>query len=347
MSHTGYKDKKYHKNLRQQTVDKLKEKQAFGVSRNYLKKLGLADDKITSVATYKTYKKACFRFVDYVEKNHPECTTLKKARRYITEYLDMRTEQYQIEKISADTVKTDASALHKLYGIKPEDKDFYHAPTMHREDIKRSRNADTNINNPELAEFGKGTGLRTYKELKVLRGGDYATRDEIQAWKNELESKGNLNRKDHDKLAACKAALRFVDKTHFIIVRNGKGGKLRYAPIVGPHMNEIVRKIKETPAGQKVWGNVSLDTFKSMNEHANRAEYTATIYHEYARPIEEIPKDRINRGSGKAYSSEVYYARKDMKGRQFDKRALGMAAVALGHSFDRTHDVVSHYAYKF
>ena len=84
-----------------------------------------------------------------------------------------------------------------------------------------------------------------------------------------------------------------------------------------------------------------------MNEHANRAEYAAMIYHEYARPIDEIPKDRINHGSGKAYSSQVYYARKDMKGRCFDKCALGMVAVALGHSYDRVHDVVSHYAYKF
>ena len=122
---------------------------------------------------------------------------------------------------------------------------------------------------------------------------------------------------------------------------------MRYAPIVGPHMNEIVKKINETPVGKKVWGNVSLDTFKGMNEHANRAEYASTIYHEYARPIDEIPKDKVNRGSGRAYSSQIYYARKDMKGKQFDKMALGMVAVALGHSFDRTHDVVSHYAYKF
>ncbi|MBQ6065626.1 MAG: hypothetical protein IJK89_02285 [Clostridia bacterium] len=347
MSCTGYKDKKYHKNLRQQTVDVLTEKQAFGKSRNHLKKMGLAEDKITSVETYRTYKKACFRFTDYVEKNHPECTTLKKARRYITEYLDMRTKQYQDGKISADTVKTEASALHKLYTVKPEDKDFYHAPAMHREDIKRSRNADTDINNPELTEFGKGTGLRTFKELKVLNGGDYTTREKIQILANELKRKKNLTRGDHDQLAACKAALRFTDKTHFIVVKNGKGGKLRYAPIVGPHTDEIVKKVKETPVGQKVWGSASHTTFKYMNEHANRAEYAATIYHEYARPIDEIPKDKINRGSGKAYSSQVYYARKDMKGRCFDKCALGMVAVALGHSYDRVHDVVSHYAYKF
>ena len=347
MSCTGYKDKKYHKNLRQQTVDVLTEKQAFGKSRHHLKKMGLAEDKITSVLTYITYKKACLRFVGYVEKNHPDCTTLKKARRYVKEYLDMRTELFKNEKLSADTVKTDASALHKLYGIHPEDNDFYHAPAMHREDIKRSRTATTTINNPELTEFGKGTGLRTYKELEILRGGDYTTRDEIQAWKNELCGKKELTRKEHDQLAACKAALRFTDKTHFVIVRNGKGGKLRYAPIVGPHMDEIVKKIKETPVDQKIWGGVSLNTFKTMNEHANRAEYAATIYHEYARPIENIPKDKINQGSGKAYSSQVYYARNDMKGRQFDKMALGMVAVALGHSYDRTHDVVSHYAYKF
>ena len=343
----GYKDTKYHKNMHQQLVDVLKDKQAFGISRNYLKSNGLSEDKISSVATYEKYKKSGNAFVAYVEKQHPECKTLKKARRYVTEYLDMRTRQFLDGKISAATVKTDASALHKIYAIKPEDKDFYHAPAMKRTDIKRSRGNVTPTSNTALDEFGKGTGLRTYKELEVLKGGDYATRDEIHAWKNELERKTTLSRKEHDKLAACKAALRFADKTHFVIVRNGKGGKLRYVPIVGPHTDEIVKKIKGTPVGQKVWGNVSHTTFKYMNEHANRADYAAMIYNEYARPIDEIPNDRINRGSGKAYSSQVYYARKDMKGRCFDKCALGMVAVALGHSYDRTHDVVSHYAYKF
>ena len=38
----GYKDTKYHKNIHQQMVDVLKDKQAFGVSRNYLKATGLA-----------------------------------------------------------------------------------------------------------------------------------------------------------------------------------------------------------------------------------------------------------------------------------------------------------------
>ena len=343
----GYKNTKYHKNKHQQLIDVLKDKQAFGVSRKFLKANGLAEDKISSVATYEKYKKSGNAFVTYVEKTHPDCTTLKKARRYVTEYLDMRTGQFLEGKISASTVKTDASALHKIYSIKPEDKDFYHAPAMKRTAIKRSRGDVATTSNTALDEFGKGTGLRTYKEFEVLKGGDYATRNEIQAWKNELERKANLSRKDHDKLAACKAALRFPDKTHFIIVRNGKGGKLRYAPIVGPHTDEIVKKIKRTPVGKKVWDEVSHTTFKNMNEHANRAEYAATIYHEYARRIEDIPKDKINRGSGKAYSSEIYYARNDMKGKMFDKKALGMVAVALGHSYDRTHDVVSHYAYRF
>lgn len=347
MINFGYKDTRYHKNMHQQMVDVLKDKQAFGVSRNYLKANGLAEDKISSVSTYQKYKKSGSAFVAYVEKNHPECKTLKKARQYVTEYLDMRTGQFLEGKISASTVKTDASALHKLYSIKPEDKDFYHAPAMKRTEIKRSRGNVTPTSNTALDEFGKGTGLRTYKELEAIRGGDYAKRDDILQWKNELDKKTNLSRREHDQFAACKEALRFKDKTHFVIVRNGKGGKLRYAPIVGPHTDEIVKRMQETPIGQKVWANVPHSTFKEMNEHANRAEYAATIYHQYARPIEEIPKDRINRGSGKAYSSQVYYGRNDLKGYCYDKIALGMAAVALGHAFDRTYDVVTHYAYKF
>ena len=59
----GYKDTRYHKNMHQQMVDVLKDKQAFGVSRKYLKANGLADDKISSVSTYKKHKKSGSAFV--------------------------------------------------------------------------------------------------------------------------------------------------------------------------------------------------------------------------------------------------------------------------------------------
>ena len=275
------------------------------------------------------------------------CKTLKKARRYVTEYLDMRTAQYLDGRISAATIKTDASALHKLYEIKPEDNDFYHAPKMERTDIRRGRDKTPTIHNAPLMEFGRGTGLRTHKELEVLHGGDYASYDEIASLQEQLDAKKDLTADEHNQLAACNAALRFTDKQHFVVVRKGKGGKLRYAPIIGPYTDEIVRRIKETPEGHRVWAGISHSMFARMNEHQNRAEYSAWIYREYARPIEKIPKDKVNAGTGKAYASEVYHGRKDMKGTAFDKYALGMCAVALGHSFNRTYDVVSHYSYLF
>lgn len=41
--------------------------------------------------------------------------------------------------MSASTLHTEAKALGKLYGICPDDEDYYQPPQRRREDIKRSR----------------------------------------------------------------------------------------------------------------------------------------------------------------------------------------------------------------
>lgn len=55
-------------------------------------------------------------------------------------------------------------------------------------------------------------------------------------------------------------------------------------------------------------------------------------YKAHARPIEEIPYDRVNKGSGRKYQSEVYICRKDEAGRKLDKAAMLVCSKALGHN---------------
>lgn len=76
-----------------------------------------------------------------MKETHPECTSLKKAKVYVREWLEYRT-NYINEKgehLSAWTIQTEAKALAKLYGIEQGDSEYFEAPIRNRADNKRSR----------------------------------------------------------------------------------------------------------------------------------------------------------------------------------------------------------------
>ena len=52
----------------------------------------------------------------------------------------------------------------------------------------------------------------------------------------------------------------------------------------------------------------------------------------HARKISEIPFDRVNKGTGKRYQSDVYTCRKDEAGKKLDKAAMLICSKALGHN---------------
>ena len=66
--------------------------------------------------------------------------------------------------------------------------------------------------------------------------------------------------------------------------------------------------------------------------HAYRGDYATTIYKAHARAIEDIPFDRVNKGTGKRFQSEVYVCRKDEAGKRLDKAAMRICSKALGHN---------------
>ena len=109
----GRKNKSYSKDLHQQAYEKLTSMLALGESKREAVLNGTADDKIFSVNTYKTYWKHIKYFLKYVKEKYPECTTLKKAKRYVNEWLQVRVDQ----DLSAWTIQAEAKALGKLYGI--------------------------------------------------------------------------------------------------------------------------------------------------------------------------------------------------------------------------------------
>ncbi|MDY3224141.1 MAG: hypothetical protein SOX11_13525 [Lachnospiraceae bacterium] len=286
--------------------------------------------KIFSFNTYQTYWKHTKYFLKYIKETHPECTTLKSAKKYVNEWLQMRTDQG----LSAWTIQTEAKALSKLYGIQPDDEGYFKPPKRNREDIKRSRGdrvRDRHFseeNNDELVKFCKGTGLRR-SELMELRGKDLVTRSQIE---DEIARLNALPAGERsaaaDKRLEMLQDTRLFDEEYFTHVRNGKGGRERLSPIIGRFAGQIIGRIRETPAEEKVWQYVNTNA----DIHGYRAEYATAIYKTHARPIQDIPYDRVHRGTGRRYQSEVYTCRKDEAGKKLDKAAMLVCSKALGHN---------------
>lgn len=326
----GRRNKAYHKDLHQQAYDRLTGMQAFGESKKQAVADGTEKDKIFSFSTYKAYWKHIKYFTKYIREKHPECTTLKSAKKYVNEWLQARTDQG----LSAWTIQLEAKAMGKLYGISPDDENYFKPPKRNREDIKRSRGVRvrdkhfSKTNNDELIRFCKGTGLRR-RELAELRGKDLVTREKIEAEISWLESRppAELTPVDTKRLEMLQDT-RLFEGDYFTHVRSGKGGRERLSPIIGPDSAQIIERMQNTPDEEKVWQHVH----QSADIHGYRAEYATAMYKAHARPIEEIPYDRVNKGTGRKYQSEVYTCRKDEAGRKLDKAAMLVCSKALGHN---------------
>lgn len=317
----GYREKREPQSIKEQFRRELLSKAAYGQSKKEAIKDGTADQKIFSHNTMKTYLKQSQKYADWLQEHYPDVKKMKKTREYVPEYLhEMCSDQK-----SAWTVHTVAKALGKLFGIKPEDRDYVEPPKRKRSEITRSRNRVerdrhfSESNNRELVEFCRSTGLRV-SELKKLKGKDLMDRETILL---SLQSPGLP---PHYR-GICKDALAFNEVQHFVFV-TGKGGRERLAPIIGPYETQTVLRIQNTPKEEKVWNHVHT----SADVHSYRADYATYIYKRYARHIEDIPYDAVNKGTGKRYQKDVYVCRKDERGRKLDRKAMELCSKALGHN---------------
>ena len=111
-------------------------------------------------------------------------------------------------------------------------------------------------------------------------------------------------------------------------MRSGKGGRERISPIIGKNIDQIVARFRDTGAEEKVWLHVN----SNADIHGYRGDYATQIYKANARPIESIPYDKVNKGTGKKYQSQVYTCRKDEAGKKLDKNAMLLCSKALGHN---------------
>ena len=326
----GRRNKAYYKDLHQQAYDKLVGMQAFGESKRAAVVAGTDKEKIFSFNTYKSYWKHTKYFIQYIKEHHPECTTLKSARKYVNEWLQARADQG----LSAWTVQLEAKAMGKLYGISPDDENYFKPPKRNREDIKRSRGDRvrdrhfSKTNNDELIKFCRGTGLRRM-ELENLRGKDLVSREQIEAEIARIEAIPEDQRPAAlTKRLGMLQDTRLFQEGYFVHVRNGKGGRERLSPIIGKNAEQIIERIRETPAEEKLCQFVH----QCADIHSYRADYATAIYKGHARKIEEIPYDKVNQGTGRRYQGDVYVCRKDEARKKLDRAAMLVCSKALGHN---------------
>lgn len=284
-----------------QVQSSLDSKLRIGESKHAAKIAGTASDGIYSWNTYRAYLKHGNYFAQWARSEHG-CKTLASARPYVNEYLQKLIDEGK----SAYTQKLTASAIAKVYGCKTTD--FIKTESRHRADITRSRgeavrDKDFSLkNNAELVNFCQCTGLR---------------RSELQALRPD--------------------ALKQLPDGSWALHVKGKGGRERMAPIVG-EPNEVKAVIDRIQSSDGlVWGKVH----SSADIHSYRSEYCTRVYNLHARDINDIPYDRVNKGTGKAYQSQVYHCKNDLKGVAYDKAAMKIASEALGHS--RISVIAGHY----
>lgn len=326
----GRKNKAYVKDLHQQAYARLTEMQAFGTSKKESVANGNAKDKIFSYKTYEAYWKHIKYFIKYIQANHPECTTLKAAKQYMNEWLQMRMDEGK----SSWTIHLEAKALGKLFGIDPTDEQYFQPPKRERQKITRSRvdrvrdKHFSKSNNDELIKFCKGTGLRR-SELLDLRGKDLISRAEIEDEISRLEKQQNeTHDPNQERWLDMLRDTRMFKSEYFTHVRCGKGGRVRMSPIIGANAEQIIERMRNTAPEEKVWQHVS----ENADIHGYRAEYATAIYKAHARAIEDIPYDRVNKGTGRKFQGDVYVCRKDEAGRKLDKAAMLICSKALGHN---------------
>jgi len=281
--------------LTYQIQQALMDKLSTGESKHLAKKMGTHTKKIYSYETLRGYMKHANYFAKWAKAEYG-CKTLDECRPHINEYLQSRMDSG----LSPHTIKLDTSALAKLYSVSAKDFDIT-TPPRTRSGITRSRGITTRDKhfsekrNSDLVNFCKSTGLRR-AELENLKG-------------DRLFFKNN--------------------KPYIRVDTATKGGKVRDVPVIGTpeRVQDVIKKMQEA-GEEKVFGKAH----NAADIHGYRREYAQSLYNSLARDIKDIPFDRINKGTGRAYQSEVYNCRDDKKGIQYDKAAMREVSAALGHT---------------
>ena len=207
---------------------------------------------IYSWSTYNTYKKHCIYFAQWAKDTH-QCKTLDEAFAYVQEYIDSRVAQG----LSAWTVKTEASAIAKMYGHQTSEWKLS-TPNRKRKDIRRSRVSCehgkhiSEDNHNDIIMFSKGCGLR----------------------RHELEAHYTEN------------IIVEADKV-YIEVLQGKGGKRRTVQVL-PKYKDYIGSFYKDEEKQLVFDKIP----QNLDIHSFRADFACEWYKLLARPLDSLASNQ-------------------------------------------------------
>ena len=88
----------------------------------------------------------------------------------------------------------------------------------------------------------------------------------------------------------------------------------------------------EEQAKEEDKGQGKARRYKAIWIRANYSPENASLDFGLVDSNEKFHYDRVNRGTGRKYQSEVYTCRKDEAGRKLDKAAMLVCSKALGHN---------------
>ena len=216
---------------------------------------------------------------------------LDKAKEAVPDYL----REMEAQNYSVWTIKLALSAVAKAMNCKTTDFE-YKTPERKRADIVRSRT---------IAERDKHFSVKNNQALIHFCESTGLRRRELEALRGD-----NLH---------------FKNGKAYLHITNGKGGKERDIEIIS-YKSEVVELCQRADKGL-----VFPKVHSCADVHGYRGTYAQSLYRQYARPLDEIPRN------------ERYYCRGDMKGKVLDKRALEIVSKNLGHN--RLDVVVNNYAY--
>ncbi len=237
------------KNIKKETVEKLKQETRFGESKKEarIKENTRYPEGIFAHETQNTYTKQCLAFCSWLEENHP-VRSIKYAQQYVGEYL----EDCIAKNHKPATIHTKACALAKLYKCHSYDFGIV-LPKRTRASITRSRTVpDKKIEekNGDIVYFIKGTGLR----------------------KHEVER------------LSCMDVFRDSANKLKIYVAKGKGGRPRTVEVLEEYAERIEQMAEKANPNKPMFGKVP----KDMNAHYYRACYAQDFYDKCARTLDTL-----------------------------------------------------------
>lgn len=265
--------------------------------------------------TLKTYKQGADEFADWCHEKGIE--EYEDARNHVGDYLSY---------LSANngnpyTINTRAAALAKIFGCAVQDflcsdGSAVERPKRNRKEITRSRLSTERdrhvspVHTAALQRFCRATGIR----------------------RHEIDSEANDSKAMRgyyiDEVTGEKRSTAYLKDGLWYVHIKGKGGKTREAEIVGDDatIKEVVDRIRNAGEGL-VWPKVH----SMLDIHSLRAEYAASVYRKYARPMSELSRE------------DRYCCRKEFKGKVLDRKAMLTASRMLGHN--RISVFADHYAW--